>query len=283
VTVFVKKVESYIDVFDFIREAFETLLTYELPEKILVKPNFLKWERPEAGCTTHPEVVKAVAAYLNSLGKEVLIAEGGFTKGVADRYFSSYGFEEYGRCINLNRDKFVSCTIDGEKLKSISVAKTAFELAKEKFFISIPKLKVHHLTTVTLGIKNNMGFLKKPAINMHRNINWKLVDLLKIFNPPITIIDGITGGENSESNTKPVEHRIMIAGDNVVEVDAVGAYLMGFEPEEVDVIRLASASGYGECRIGKIDIDGLSKGEIEELRIKYSISGIRRFLRHFNI
>ena len=114
---------------------------------------------------------------------------------------------------------------------------------------------------------------------MHLSINPKLVDLLNVFNPDLIIVDGIIGGENSESNTKPVNHGVMIAGDNTVEVDAVGAYLMGFNPEKIEFLKIAHERGFGEIRIDRINVIG----NLEGLRKNYNISRISRFLGRLNI
>ena len=142
-------------------------------------------------------------------------------------------------------------------------------------FVSLPKMKVHTLATVTLGIKNNMGFLRKPASYMHVKINRKLVDLLKILKPAFVIADGVIGGANSEMNTEPVNHGVMIAGDNVVEVDAVCAYLMGFEPEKIGHIRKA-AEEFG-VDLKKIEARG---DDVEDLRVNYKRNFLGRIAGH---
>jgi uncharacterized protein (DUF362 family) len=287
-TVIVKKVESYGDVPNFVRYVLENLNLFEnlevksirtLPEKILIKPNFLKWDSGIS--TTHPEVVRSVAAFLKNSGKKVFIYEGGFTKNVADRYFEKFSLHEFGECFNMNRGEFIEVKVGGKKLKTAKISKKALELLKDSaFFVSLPKLKVHHLSLITIGVKNNMGFLKKPAINMHRKINEKLVDLLNVLNPHLVIVDGIVGGENSESNTVAVNHGVMLAGDNVVEVDAVGAYLMGFDPLDIRFLKIAEDRGFGECDVSRIKVIG---DDISGLRRKYSISGIRRMLGRLSI
>lgn len=90
---------------------------------------------------------------------------------------------------------------------------------------------------------------------------------------------GIIGGENSEGNTKPVKHGIMIAGDNAIEIDAVGAYLMGFEPEKIGFLRIGKRKGYGEIELEKINIIG----DVEKFRRKYRISTLKRFLGKLSI
>ncbi len=293
--VIVERVEGYDKIHTFIKKVFESLDLFEnlkrveissiadLPPKVVIKPNFLKWASAESGCTTHPEIVRSIASLLKEHGKEIFILEGGFTKKVADRYFEEFHLTEYGYCINLNKAGFVSLPVNGEKLGRVKASRIAVELIRleKAFFITVPKLKVHHLTKVTISVKNNMGFLKKPAINMHLNINSKLIDLLSVFDPHLIIVDGIIGGENSEGNTKPVKHEIMLAGDNAIEIDAVGAYLMGFEPEEIEFLRIGNKRGLGEIDLEKIEIIGSEN--LEELRKNYSISSLRRFLGRLNI
>lgn len=260
--ILVRKVDSYARAGEFVKEVFE-LFNPEFEEEVIVKPNFLKFSDPSEGCITHPEVVKAVAVELKKRGYGVTIAEGGFYREDADKCFDEFGLREYGKCININTHKLVKVDINGEALKSVEAGEIMLE-AMKKPFISLPKMKVHTLATVTLGIKNNMGFLKKPASYMHVRINQKLVDLLKVLNPKFVIADGVIGGANSEMNTEPVKHGVMVAGDNVVEVDMVCAYLMGFEPESIGHLRKAGEEF--KVRFDKIEVEG---DDIESLRVSY--------------
>jgi uncharacterized protein (DUF362 family) len=279
--VLLKKIPNYGEydsIKEFVREAVE-IFEPELPEEFMIKPNFLKFSQPEEGCITHPLVVKAAVEVLKDHGKPV-VAEGGFGRDDADRVFDAFGMRNWAECINLNECEFLKVDVGGKALKSADVSKPAYEMAARKPFITLPKLKVHHLVKATLGIKNNMGFLKKPAISMHPKINTKLVDLLGIFRPTLTIIDGIIGGESSESNTKPVEHGVMIASDDVVACDAVGAYLMGLDPMEIGYLRQAFERGFGEARIEEIDVVGERLGS---LRKEYGFSTFSKVLGFLRI
>ena len=269
---------SYSSIREFIQEAL-TIFKPELPEKFIIKPNFLKFSNPEEGCITHPLVVRAAVDALKDFGTPV-IAEGGFGRDDADRVFEAFGMREWAECINLNECEFTRVDVRGKSLKSVEISKPAKELAAGRPFISLPKLKVHHLVKATLGIKNNMGFLKKPAIFMHPRINTRLVDLLSIFKPALTIIDGIVGGEGYEGNTRPVRHGIMVASDDVVACDAVAAYLMGLEPMEIGYLRQAFERGLGEARIEKIEVIGENP---ENLRIKYGFSTFSRVMGFLRI
>ncbi|AKG91484.1 hypothetical protein GAH_01206 [Geoglobus ahangari] len=273
--ILLRRVESYEKVGEFVREAFE-LFSPKLESEVLVKPNFLQFESPESGCITHPEVVKAVIDVLRERGHEVVVAEGGFYRDSADKCFDEFGLRELAECVNINTEELVRVEVNGKALKEVEAGKNILK-AMNSPFISLPKMKVHTLAVTTLGIKNNMGFLKKPAMYMHLKIHQKLVDLLHILNPALTIVDGVIGGAGSESSTTPVHHGVMVAGDNVIEVDAVSSYLMGFEPEKIGYIRKASEE-FG-VDLENIEVRG---DDPDELRVDYSRNFLGRVLGKFS-
>lgn len=268
--VIVEKVVSYREVGKFVDKVFDL---FSVEDCGFLKPNFLKFDNPENGCITHPEVVKAVLRAAKEHGIELTVIEGGFFKNSAKECFKAFEIEKFAKCVNLNEDEFVEVQIDGKSLKSVKMAKTAV-LARNRF-ISVPKMKVHHLTKVTLGIKNNMGFLKKPAVYMHPGIDQKLVDLLHFTKPKLTIIDGVIAGNSSEMFPRPVKHGVMVASDNVVACDFVAALLMSLNPYEVDHIRIAMES-FG---LREEDIEVVGKIEPKD----YSLSLLSRFLGRFRI
>lgn len=270
VRVLIEKVENYSEAGRFVEKVFD-LFPVEKCE--FLKPNFLKFDNPENGCITHPEVVKSLLRVAKEYGLELTVIEGGFFKNSASECFKAFEIEKFARCINLNEDEFIDVKVDGKALKSVKMAKTAV-LARDRF-ISVPKMKVHHLTKVTLGIKNNMGFLKKPAVYMHPGIDQKLVDLLRFTKPRLTIVDGVIAGDLSEMFPKPVKHGVMVASDNVVACDFVATLLMNINPYEVEHIR--AAMELFDLQAEEIEV----VGKIEPR--EYSLSLISRFLGRLRI
>lgn len=260
---------SYENVHQFIQKALDVfkLRSYFNPgEEVIIKPNFIKYNNPQKGCITHPEVVKSVINLIR-FDYAPVITEGSLRKGDADKCFSAFGLRDLAPCINLDKDKFVKVKVKGKILNEVNIAQTALKAINAPF-ISLPKLKIHGIAGTTIGIKNNMGFLKKPAVNMHFRIHHKLVDLLKLFQPAITIIDGVIGGNVSELYTTPVEHGVMVASDNVIAADAVGSYLMGFDPLDMGYLRIA----FEEFDIKWEDINIECSHKIDDLRKDYSLS-----------
>lgn len=278
--VLVEKIDSYENVHQFIQSAldvFELRSRLNPGEEVFIKPNFIKYSNPDKGCITHPKVVKTVIDALKGLCSPV-VAEGSLRRGDADNCFSNFGLQDIVPCINLNNDRFTRVKVGGKLLKEVDIAQSALK-AIDSPFISLPKLKIHGVAGTTLGIKNNMGFLKKPAVYMHLRIHQKLFDLLNLFQPALTIIDGIIGGNVSELYTTPVEHGVMIASDNVVAADAVGSYLMGFDPLDIGYLRIA----FEEFDMTWEDIKIGSNRNIDELRENYSLSFWSRALGSMRI
>lgn len=105
---------------------------------------------------------------------------------------------------------------------------------------------------------------------MHLNIHQKLVDLLKVFNPSLVIIDGILGGNMSELNTKPVKHGIMIASNNVIAADAIAAKLMVFDPMKIKHIMIAAKEFNVDLKRIEVNED------VEKLKQECSLSFISK-------
>ncbi len=238
-------------------------------ENILVKPNYVSNHMPSTGVTTDPLTVKAVVEYLLGSGiKNIAVGEGGMSCYSTLKTFKKVGLtdtlsEVKIPLIDLNKDERVSVKITSAKaLKQIDVART---FVVSDAIISLAKLKIHSMATVTLGMKNMMGGILPKSI-MHSDIHSKIVDLNRRFTPRISIIDGVVGCQTAELAADPVCSNAVICGDNAVATDAVGAYLMGFEPEEVQHLKLAKEAGLGEIDLKKIKIVG---DDIQKLRKHY--------------
>ena len=275
--VLVESIESYEQkaIENFIERAYDYLKP-KLANRVILKPNFLKFDSPSNACITHPSIVKAAAEFFKNEGRHVVIAEGGFWRDSADKCYDAFGLRSFGECININTGRFFKVNIGGKALKEVEAGEVAFEASKNSF-VSLPKMKVHSLADATLAIKNNIGFLKKPAVYMHFKVHQKLVDLLKFLNPNFIILDAIIGGMGNELSPKPIKHGIIIASDNAIEADYVSAYLMGFNPKSIGYIKIAAEEN--KINIGKIKVIGNLEGKIKNYRKSF----LGRFLGIFGV
>ncbi len=143
-------------------------------------------------------------------------------------------------------------------------------LQEADVYINLPKMKTHMHALVTLGIKNQYGLiLDEERMFFHRNdINVKLVDILRVIKPHLTIVDGIIAvqGQAPISGSVVQDMNTILAGTDVVAVDATACRAMDIDPFEVAMIRLAHAEGLGSADEEGIEVRGVP---VETVRRKF--------------
>ncbi|HID90464.1 TPA: DUF362 domain-containing protein [Candidatus Bathyarchaeota archaeon] len=234
-------------------------------DRVLIKPNYVLAKPPESGVTTDPRVVEGVIDFLQGHGvRDITVGEGGVYADTADEAFKRFGLTEMAaergvRLVNLNLDRLVEVEVpEALELHRVKIARTAID---STCIVSVPKLKVHKIAGVTLGMKNLMGTIMPKGI-MHRHIHEKLVDLTRLLKPRITAIDGSYGCERDEISGQPVPMGIVIASRDVVSADAVGAAVMGIDPSSVRHVSLAHDLGLGVGVLDEIEVVGAPIDEV---------------------
>jgi uncharacterized protein (DUF362 family) len=101
---------------------------------------------------------------------------------------------------------------------------------------------------------------------MHERLDEKIVDLASLLRPALNVVDGIVGAELDEVVGEPVRSNVVIAGVNMVSVDAVGSAVMGLDPNEIRHVQMAAERGLGVARLDRIDVVGES---IASVRIRF--------------
>lgn len=129
--------------------------------------------------------------------------------------------------------------------------------------IFLPHMKTHVLTTVTLALKLNQGSI--PSLDKIRNhkadLAAKIVDLLRVVRPHLTIIDALWA-QQGQGPVSPYgddlvkDMNTIIMSEDPVSADAVASAIMGFEPLQVETTAIAHGEGLGTGDVGLIDIFG---------------------------
>ncbi len=131
-----------------------------------------------------------------------------------------------------------------------------------KNIVHLPTVKCHMYTTTTGAMKNAFGgLLSNHRHYTHTWIHETLVDLLAIqqeIHPGIfATMDGTTAGDGPGPRTmEPVIKNVILASADQVAIDAVAAKLMGFEPLDIEYIRLAHERGLGVGDTAEIELVG---------------------------
>ena len=130
------------------------------------------------------------------------------------------------------------------------------------FLVSLPKIKTHHWSGVTLSMKNMFGIVPGSRYGWPKNIlHWKgiqesILDICATVPVHFVIADGIVAMEgNGPLNGNPRRLGQIVLADDPVAADATCSRLMGFEPERIMHIREATRF-LGNASQGLIDQAG---------------------------
>lgn len=128
--------------------------------------------------------------------------------------------------------------------------------------IHLPTMKTHVFTQMTGAMKNAFGgLLFEKRHWTHSVIHETLVDLLAIqkeIHPGLfAVMDGAFAGDGPGPRCMiPHVKDYILAGGDMVAIDAVAAKMMGFDPLSIKFIRLAHEQGLGCGDVREIDIVG---------------------------
>ena len=190
--------------------------------RVFIKPN-LTWKRPTPGVTVTPAFLRALTETLLPLTPNIIIgeSEGGQACFQAEDSFASHGLydleREYGiKVINLSKVKHETAEIpvDG---KVVSVQVPSPLLHEIDVFITVPVPKVHAMTGVSIGFKNQWGCLgDKMRVKQHPYFDATVLALNKLFKPKLCICDGTFFLDGyGPMMGEAVPKNLIIAGDDV--------------------------------------------------------------------
>ena len=220
---------------------------------------------------TDPEVLRETILYFRGCGARTIYVIENCTQANFTRLvFHAIGYlkvcKETG-AVPVYLDETASVPIFLEGIEEfIDISQFVFERLIEKraenFYLSLPKLKTHSMSQVTLSIKNQFGFvhqLSRIADHNYR-LHQKFADIYRVLRPDFALIDGLiatTHGHypstyNASKCVVPMD--LLIGGPDPLAVDVVGAALMGFSLQDVKHLELSSTTGIGQGDITQIDI-----------------------------
>ncbi len=238
-------------------------------KRVLLKPNAGRIAPPGTGITTHPQVIAAAIDAFQEAGATVAVGESPIAGVKALEAFDALGITPLARergcsLIDLDARRYVKVPVpEGRVIDSLKVCP---EVLEHDIVISIPVMKMHMHTGVTLAVKNMKGCLwRRSKVDLHmlppiedsdeRSLNVAIADLAGVLRPHLSIIDGTVGMEGlgpSAGNAR--ELGVVVVGADAFAADAVACTLMGARAEDVSHLRLGAARGYGVIDLSSIRV-----------------------------
>lgn len=241
-------------------------------DTVVIKPNLVtpdKAERP--GLMTDVRVVGALVRQIQKVARcRIIIAEGSASDWNQDRRtrlaFEQNGYADLAKQCgaelkDLNEDQRITVRPAGLGYPEYEMPET---IMKCNVLIDVPVPKTHLLTGVTLGMKNLFGLMPLPKAQFHEKIHEVLCDIVRMRKPDLTVVDALvcTEGQGPLWGT-PVRMDLILAGRDVVAVDAVMTAVMGYEPRRIRHLALAAKSGLGEIDLNRIAVRGRPIAEVK--------------------
>lgn len=246
------------------------LKTFDRSQPIVLKLN-LSWTRFYPACSTPPWQLEGVLQTLIEDGvrpKDIIPVENrtvvtDVVKGSINNKWLPI-LKKYGVKMHyLTDEPYVEykpkgpLLVMGNVFHKISLPKIIIG----KNIIHLPTTKMHVFTTTTGSIKNYFGMLRTTRHYAHRNIHETIVDLLSIqkdIHPGIfAVMDGTVAGKGSGPRAMEweIKNYILASADSVA-IDATVAKMMGFNPLELDYLKLSQNLGLGTADPKQIKING---------------------------
>jgi len=232
---------------------------------VVLKPNVCIGNPPEWGCTTHPDTVVAMAELcLEAKAKQVLVVD--YPLARPDRCLERSGIGPALAALPAVKVKMLSEQGEFQKVDvKGGVALKSVELAKDVLsadvLINLPQAKSHFVAGVSFGLKGAMGIIWDRKAFHDLDISQTIADLGLVVKSQLTLLDAtralLTNGPAGPGDVEAVGH--IVAGTNVVSVDAYGLTLARFNqkqmtPMDAPHIALAAKAGLGEIDLSKLKV-----------------------------
>jgi uncharacterized protein (DUF362 family) len=269
--------------------------------KVLVKPNAVMGgsaKIPCRGITTSAEILGEVVHLARQRGAaSVVIAEGSvelptlkLDTAAAFQWsgIQSLADRESIPLIDMNKGPFRAFTLsDGTP---IEIAEAVLDA---DFVINIPVLKTHNQTVTTICLKNLKGCLSmaaKKACHMEADLNQAIAEFNRLIPCHLNLVDALTATEIGPTPTGKSDQvrdlGLLIAGQDRLQCDVVGSYLLGYPAAKVPhILNYAQLTG-GSVALENIPIIGEDVSHyrmdlqycsswLEDLMEKFAVKGLR--------
>jgi uncharacterized protein (DUF362 family) len=233
-------------------------------KSVLLKPNIVEYI-PGKPVNTDPHLILAAAeAFLRLDAASVTVGEGPGHHRDTDLLLHETRLRDQLAhrkisFVDLNRDELIKTKLQANysSLGHLWLPRT---VRTSDLIVSMPKVKTHHWTGVTLSMKNMFGIVPGNRYGWPKNVlHWagiheSILDICATVRPHFVIADAIIAmeGDGPLNGTPKVMNTILLA-DDPVAADSSLARLIGQQPDRIAYIREAGRF------IGNIDESAISR------------------------
>ncbi|MFH1874550.1 MAG: DUF362 domain-containing protein [Pseudomonadota bacterium] len=206
---------------------------------VLLKPNMLGAYPPEMGITTNPIFVEAAIVLFKELGAKLWLGDSPNGIFPIEEVWEKTGMHALCKKYQVEEKPFE---------RSGSINRQGIQIAKPvldaEILVSLPKLKTHGLTILTVATKNLYGCvpgLVKTTYHKkfldHFSFSRHLVKIAQLAKPSLHLVDAIVGMQgNGPSAGDLIKLNVILAGQDHHLIDEACCQLVGLNPEHLDTL-----------------------------------------------
>lgn len=258
---------------------------------------------PDNGITTHPGFIEGIVGYLATHGARrggiTIVEDPVNSDDHSPRCWEGTGYPEMAERTGANlrspNSYFCAKKVVPNPLVHPVRNVTRYAVDPKSVLLNIPKMKTHNLGITSLCLKNLMGlddvferhycgqaWRELPANRRRDDIpknEWmdqplhevwqtglarRLADLAQVIKPDLNIVEGVVARDGTGFNRgRNFPLGLAVAGVNMVAVDSVSSYLMGFSPQELIYLKIAHEAGLGNNDLSRLTIYVVENNEIK--------------------
>lgn len=227
--------------------------------QVIIKPSIYD---PARSPHTNLKVAKAVTSLFHRT-KDISFAESDNHLRTSLEALKAGGYDQITRVGLVNLSDNLT-KMRKSRVKILRNQRFCKILLDTDVLVDFPVLKAESsMGGISIGVKNLFGLIPdKIKSNFHSILDEVLLELLRLFKPNLTVVDATAAYMGSYPNHKPFNIGLIVAGRDVVAVDAVCCMMMGIDPESVKYLSLAARGRIGTIDPKEIEIVGLGLDEI---------------------
>ncbi len=220
---------------------------------------------------TDPEVIGGVIRYFQKCkANRIYVMENSTQGNITRLVFKATGIAKVCKqngAVPVYLDETDAVPVFLEGLSSfIDISAFVYERliaeADQNLYISIPKLKTHSMSGVTLSIKNQFGLVHHQSRIADHNfkLHQKFADIYRVLRPDFVLIDGLIATNHGHYFAEKIAAECvipmncLIGGDDPLAVDIIGAAFLGFDIKDVPHIHLSAETGISDATLSNIEI-----------------------------
>lgn len=232
-------------------------------QKVLIKPNAAFATTPDVAATTNPYLVGEMVAMCLAAGAVSVLVLEHTLSNLPGQCLKRSGIGEQAEAQGAKVVAYASNKPGATRAANVPAAQALpqIDLLAEVFdadvIIDMAKAKHHGSATLSLSMKNLMGLAGNMGAHHQINLHRAIAELNTIIRPRLVVLDATSilldrgpGGPGTVANPGEV-----IAGTDIVAVDAYAATLFGQKPSNIGYIMYGQELGLGSTDYASVGME----------------------------